>query len=323
MADTTSYKFFTMGDSNVGALLASTTNFWLQNKVEDNIFNTTPFLSALKKNSKTASGGSSIVVPIMYEVNSTSQWYSKYDSLEVTPQEGMTLAQALWKSLATSISISGEEEAMNSGNERMLSLLQAKMDQAELSMKRQLTTSLFAAATASKAIQCMPTMVDATSTIEDINSTSNSWWQSTNTTSGSFAAQGLSDMRTLHSTLGTRTPENAVDMIVTTPTVLDYYEASLTPMTRYTNDNRNLEGSVETLRFRTATVFSDTNCNSGVMYMFPSKNLYLVLLGNSDMKKTEFVKPANQDCRTAQIIIRCNLVTNARRKLGKLNTISA
>ena len=169
----------------------------------------------------------------------------------------------------------------------------------------------------------MTTMVDATSTIQEINSTSNSWWQSTATTRGSFAAQGLSDMRTTHSTLGKYTPENNIDMIATTPTVLDYYEASLTPQTRYTNDNRNLEGSVESLRFRTATVFSEPNCTSGVMYMFPSQNLYLALLSNSDMKKTEFVKPANQDCRTAQIILRCNMVTNARRKLGKIVSISA
>jgi hypothetical protein len=67
----------------------------------------------------------------------------------------------------------------------------------------------------------------------------------------------------------------------------------------------------------------DANCTSGALYMFPSKNLYLVLNSNADYKKTEFVKPSDQDALVAQIIVMGQLVTNNRRKLGKLTGITA
>jgi len=38
---------------------------------------------------------------------------------------------------------------------------------------------------------------------------------------------------------------------------------------------------------------------------------------------TEWVKPANQDARVAQFLVALELVIKNRRKLGKLNTITA
>lgn len=61
--------------------------------------------------------------------------YSKYDQLTTTPQEGITTARYPWKSMAVSISISGEEEMKNSGEAQLVNLLEAKIMQAEESMR--------------------------------------------------------------------------------------------------------------------------------------------------------------------------------------------
>jgi hypothetical protein len=111
-------------------------------------------------------------------------------------------------------------------------------------------------------------------------------------------------------------------MIVTTDTVYNYYEGTLTPQQRYTSSDKSGNASFETLMFKRAKVFYDAQATSGVMYMFPSKNLYMAINSNADYKSTPFVKPYNQDAKTAQIILMTQLVTNARRKLGKLTGIT-
>lgn len=315
-------SFFSYGPDNVDELLSTTGSYWLENKLEDQVFSKTPFLNALYKKKRTADGGASILVPLMIDENSTATWFEGYDLLDTTPQSGATNTQTKWKNLATSISISGEEERQNSGKEKLVSLLEFKTQQSELTLQKQLTAALFASATLNKRITSLVEMVDATSTIQEVNSTSNSWWQSTVTTSGSFASQGLSDMRTTWTTISEYNPLTLPDIVCTTSTVYNYYEGSLTPQVRYTPGG-TAQASFEKLRFKTAEVFYEAQCNSGVMYMIPTENLKLVLNSNADFKKTQFVKPSNQDARVAQIIVMLQLVTNARRKLSKLTSISA
>jgi len=271
---------------------------------------------------KRLDGGASILVPLMIDENTTATWYSGYDTLDTTPMEGFTNSQAKWKNMAVSISISGEEGRQNSGRDKMINMLEAKQTQATLSAKKQLTAGLFASSTLSKYVEALPVMIDATSSIQDINSTTYSYWQADADTGGSFAAQGLSDMRTLWINIAMRSPGTTPDIICTTSDVYNYYEGSLQPQVRYSSMG-TAEGSFEKLRFKSADVFYESQCTSGVMYMFPSQNLFLVLNSNADYKKTEFVKPYNQDARVAQIIIMCQLVTNARRKLGKISSITA
>jgi hypothetical protein len=315
-------KFHTYGPDNVGQLLTTTQSLYVTNDLVDQFFNQTPFLKKMREGARMADGGASILVQMLYDENSTTQAYDGYDILDTTPQEGMTTGQAKWKNYATSVAISGTEERQNSGKERLIGLLEGKNKQARLSLKRKLTADLFASSVGSKNVESLVTMIDATSTIQEVNSTSNSWWQATATTGGSFAGQGLSDMRTNWTTIQKLTPEGDIDVIVTTDTIYNYYEGSLTPQTRYTQGG-NYDGAPTGLKFKTANVFFDAQCNSGVMYMFPSSNLFLVINNNADMMMTPFVKPSNQDARVSQLIIMLQLVTDARRKLTKISSITA
>lgn len=315
-------KYLSYGPDNIDELLTSTASHWIQTELEDQVFNQTPFLKKMYEKKKTANGGASLLIPLLTDSNSTATWYSGYDPLDTTPQSGMTTAQAKWKNLAGSISISGEETRQNSGKEAIFNLLDAKTSQCELTLKKQITAAFFAASTPTKQMNSLATMIDATSTIHEINSTSNSFWQATSTASGSFASQGLTDLRTLWTGLDKVTPEGSPDVMVTTDTIYNFYEGSLVPQIRYTAFDKG-NNTFESLRFKTCDVFYDSQCTSGVIYMFPTKNLFLVLNSNADFKKTEFVKPTNQDAKVAQIITMLELVTNARRKLGKLTSITA
>lgn len=317
MADTT----FTHGPANVTTLLATT----LENRrkdLQDQIFNDLPTVKFLKdKGQVSISGGATIVTPLMYAKNTTAQFYNGYDQLNTQPQEGFTTAQFKWKESAVSISVSNREENIqNQGPEAVLNLVNQKIDQAEMSLKDLLNTAFYASSPASTDITSLVTLVDATSEIGDINSTTYSWWQSLVTTGGSFAAQGRSDMLTTYNTLITRGA--APDFLVTTPTVHAYYEGSLIPQLRY-QGNSSADASFGKLTFKNVPIFFDTAATAGVIYMLNSKHIQLYVSSGNNMRMVEWVKPGNQTAKVTQIIMALELGTNNRRRLGKITGITA
>lgn len=317
MADT----LHSHGPTNVTTLLTTT----LENRrrdLQDQIFNDLATIKFLKdKGQVIIDGGASIVVPLMYGENTTAQFYNGYDQLSTSPQEGFTTGQYKWKESAVSVSVSNREEnVQNSGESAVLSIVNQKIMQAEMSLKKLWNTALYAASPASTDINSLATLVDATSEIGEINSTTYSWWQSEVNTSGSFAAQGRSDMLTIYNELLVK--GDAPDFIVTRPTEHAYYEGSLVPQLRFQNNN-SADAGFGRLLFKNIPIVVDTAASSGVMYFLNSKHVQLFVSSGNNMRTTEFIKPANQTARVAQIIMCGQLATNNRRRLGKLTSITA
>jgi len=317
MADT----LHSFGPANVTTLLTTT----LENRrkgIQDAIFNDLRTIKFLKDRGQVIiDGGASIVTSLMYAKNTTAQFYNGYEQLDTTPQEGFTQTQYKWKEAATSISVSNREESVqNSGPSAVENLVQQKINQATESLKDLINTGLYAAAPGTNDIGSLATTVDATSSIGEINSTTYSWWQSDVNASGSFAGQGRADMLTLYNAL--LTAGDAPDFIVTNPTVHSYYEGSLIPQLRYTS-NASGDNSFETLKFKGLPVLMDVAATSGVMYFLNSKHLKLYVSSDNNMKLTPWVKPGNQTSKVAQLIMACELVTDNRRRLGKLTGITA
>jgi len=85
----------TKGPANVDSLLATTRETILRMKdfLQDQIFLKIGLLKFLQEKAQLSSqGGSSILVPIMQGKNSTVASYSGDDVIDVTGQEGMTMA---------------------------------------------------------------------------------------------------------------------------------------------------------------------------------------------------------------------------------------
>jgi len=117
--------------------LLSTTLRHYQPKLVDNIFRQLPLLFWLndKGRKRVQDGGHSILEPLLYGENTTVKLYSGYDTLDVTPQEGITMSEWKWKSMAVSITISREDRRKNSGKYAAINLLEARTMQAEKSMQ--------------------------------------------------------------------------------------------------------------------------------------------------------------------------------------------
>lgn len=309
---------------SVGALITTTQENRDIKELQDAVFNRLTLVDWLsKKNRVRRGGGTSIIVPLRISKNNTAGSYSNYGTISTDPQDNETAAQYLYKQYAASISLSGKEERVqNKGKYEVIDLVKTKIEDAEKALQDKLNQDLFAASPASQDVGSLVTSIDATSSIGQINSTNYSFWQSSVTTGGSFAAQGISDMRTLWNTLSQRAPSSVPDLILTTPTVHGYYEASLIAQQRY-ESNGTGNASFNKLMFKSSPIDMDAQCTAGAMYFLNSDVMELVIDPDTDFKMTDWVKPANQDARVAQYLVALELVIKNRRKLGKNLSITA
>lgn len=314
---------FTQGPANVDSLLTTTLSNY-RDTMADNIYTRFPLFHWLNKKGRKrlVDGGASIVEPLMYGKNTTAAWYSYWGQLDVTPQEGMTTAQYTWAQLAVSIAISRLEERQNSGRHRILDLLKARIDQAELAAYDKFSTAVWSAAQVTNAVVPLDVMVDTTPSLGQISGSTYTWWQATKTASGSFAAQGRKDMTTLWNTLSKYGFNDSPDLVITTQTVLESYESTVQAQERYIKEKTGDLG-VETFAFKTAPMIFDENAVSGNLYMLNSRYLSLAVDKETDFITSAFVRPENQDGKVAQILWYGALTTNNRRKMGKLTGLTA
>ena len=117
----------------------------------DNIFNSNPLTVKLLANAEKLDGGRKIITPLEYAKNGAQGFYSGYDVLDTTPSDPVTSGVWDWKQAYANISISGEEELKNSGDSMVLSLLKAKMKNAESSLKDLFGDKVFGTGTAAPA----------------------------------------------------------------------------------------------------------------------------------------------------------------------------
>jgi len=137
------------GNPTFDAIVTSTLRKY-HKKLQENLMGHNALLWLMRSKGYVDSkkGGRSIVQPLLYGSNSTVRSYSGYDILDVSPQAGITAAEYVWKYVAGSVTISGQEEFENSGAERIFSLLEAKIKQLEISMQLEINSQLFAVGTA-------------------------------------------------------------------------------------------------------------------------------------------------------------------------------
>jgi hypothetical protein len=124
--------------------LLSTTLMNYQKKLADNIFKDSALLALMRKNGSVVKqdGGERAALPLLYGKNDTVAVHSGYEEISTVPQDGITTAFYEWAEIAGTISISRKEERQNSGEGRLIGLLDAKIQQAEMTMREELNEGL-------------------------------------------------------------------------------------------------------------------------------------------------------------------------------------
>ncbi len=310
------------GNPDFNSLLSTTLQNY-QPTLVDNIFKDLVLLNHLNERGRVRveEGGTQIVEPLMYAVNDTVATYSGYDAIDLTPQEGISAAEYDWKQMAASIAISGIEEAKNRGTEAIIKLLNAKIMQAEMSLKTTLNEQLYGSASAGTDFNGLGNIVATqNNTVGGIDASSNTWWNPTQgTTMGAtLALHNMADVYN-RASKGSDVP----DLIVTNNSLFEKYESLLTNQVRY-QDVSKANSGFQNLMFKQTPVVFDlelaTDSTDAPMYFLNTKYLKLTGLNGYWFTTTDFMNGtvAGVDARYALVLAYGQLTCSNRQRQGYL-----
>jgi len=225
---------------------------------------------------------------------------------------GITDAEYQWKQAYATISISGKEEMLNDGPERVIDLLEAKVKNAEKSLKDLFGSTLYGTSDDSgDEFIGLQHIIDSGRTLGGINSSNYSWWDAQGSTSGSASYANMTDpahadfiQRQFREMYGACTVDNdKPSLITTTQVVFDAYEESLVGQKRFGASSQSLaDAGFTNLLYRGTPVVVDDHCPAGLAFFLNEKYLGFRHHRKRNFAFEKFMKPVNQDAAVAKIM---------------------
>lgn len=312
--------------------IISTTLRNYRDKLVDNVTRKIFLIDWLKRGGKMRieNGGEKIVVPILYAFNDTVKSYSGYEVIDLIPQEGIGNAIYDWKQTAGAVTISGAEIRKNSGEYQIINILKSKVTQLELSLANWFNNRLFMDGTGNSGKDIdglgLFVTVDGSGTVGGINAAIYTWWKNyyvSGARSSTDFDNLMARMTTCYNTIskGVDFP----DIAITTQAVFEGFESRLVKTISYNIgivDTRTADFGFPNLKFKGCILTWDDDCPAGNMYMLNSNYLELVTHRDANFELQPFVKPDDQDAKSALILWMGNLVCSNRSKLGIIYSIS-
>ena len=304
--------------------LVSTTFRNHRPKIMDNVSNRNAFLKYMKRrgNWKEETGGLSIVTPLDYQQNSTYQRYSDWDVLNISQSDVISAAEYQWRQIAINVVASGRELLINSGDNQIIDLAQARIKNALRSFNNNFSSDLYSDGSLTNQVNGLQA-IDAdvnTNTVGGISAASFAFWQNTifdlsvNAVTISATTIENSAMLPLWLSLD-RGPDDQPELIVMSNDYWTFFEGSQVSLKRY-NDTQSANGGFVTLKYKSADVIFDGN--SGI----PTSHAYFLNLNylgvsvhqDANLEIMDEKMPINQHGQVIPIIWMGN-VTCSNRKL--------
>lgn len=307
---------------NIGELAASTMEFYHKSMV-DNIFKKHALLDHLKQGGgvKKYPGGTKIRVPLMYSSNSTVMTFGGADTLDLTYQNTLDAAEYDYEMYNASIVFTLEDELKNSGEPQVMSLIEAKIKQAEMSMSERLNQDLFNGTAAQGEVIGLDTMISTSTEIGGISGTTYDWWRGNVDATGETLS--VADMRTIKNSSNLGNGGSNVSIIVTTQTLYEKYNSLLTAtysMSPSSSESKRLgDGGFATVEFEGVPVVFDESATSGSMYFVNKDNFKLGVHTDANFARRKKAEPADQHIHVEHIVFMGQTVTDRRKSLGLLS----
>ena len=301
-----------------------------RDQVIDNIFTGVPYMNALRRFNglRQESGGQEITTPLLMSKNSTTSSFSGFDILDTTPQDNETSARTPWSFFAATVSVAWTEKLKNAGRGKLVDWVNQKTDDAGVSIRDALNIAFMAAqpAAGSKDPVSITELIDVdptgdpprTASIGSIGN-SNTFWRNQNTVGGAFS---VADMNTMYNDVSDG--QDFPDFLLTSQTIFEHYENSLTGQIRYSNGERTGDQGFVELMFKNTPILWDPQIGvTDAMYFINTDYYHLVIHTDGDFVTTDFVEPDNQAAKVAKILWAGNQECTNRRRCGVLSAITA
>lgn len=306
------------------ALLTTTLQKYSK-KLRDNFFVGVPFLDWLRKSGQkqTVDGGTHIVEHLLYEANSTARSFSGYSTIDLTPQEGMTVAQFTPREYDVSVVISRREMQQNAGEAKMIDLLRAKTKQAEMSLKDLFNAHAFAAQSGTNLDGLQTLVSDSATTVGLINESTEAWWAPQRDTTALTAATFKDALLNIFNDTQ-RGGLGAPNFIITTQAVWEIYHSLIEDQGefRLAKDNPAAGFGIKAIAFMGVPFVWDLDVPSAHLYLLNSETIKLQVYKGADFDVSEMRQPIDQHAFAKSIYWMGNLTINQRRANGVMTNIS-
>jgi hypothetical protein len=311
---------------NVSDIIATTIQSRTR-QIADNVTDNNALLKTLsmKGNVKTFSGGNVILQELSFRDNGNAGYYSGYDLLPVSAQDVISAAEYQIKQVAVPVVISGLEILQNSGKEKMIDLMDARMDVAESSMKNLIANGIYSDGTGSGGKQITglnaAVAVTPTTTYGGIDPSTWTFWKNIVTdTSGITASTIQASWNSLYAQLvrGNDKP----DLVVVDNTTWSLYLNSLQAQQRFA-DVKKGEAGFDSLKFIGADVILDGgidgNCPANTAFFLNTKYIHWRPHADRNMVPLSPNKryAVNQDAEVQILAFAGNLTTSGRKFQGR------
>lgn len=300
--------------------------------IADNMTKNNALLNRLNKRGKVkpVSGGRTIVQELSYAENSTYQRYSGYELLNVSPSDVISAAEYDWKQASVAVTISGLEQAQNSGEDALIDLLEARIDVAEKTMQNNLSLDMYSDGTASSGkqvggLQLLVADTPTSGTVGGINRASYSFWRNQAfqaTTDGGSAASAANIQRYFNSLYQRTTRQtDKVDLIVADGNYYNFYLNSLQAIQRITSDEMAQAG-FQSLKYMGADVVFDGGvgggCPANHAYFLNTNYIFWRPHRDRNMVPLDTVNSINQDASVQLIVWMGNMTMSNAQLQGVL-----
>lgn len=270
------------------------------------------FVRLASKSNIQFNSGKNIAIPLLYG-DLPGGSYSGLDTFDVSKRETTTHAEWNWKLYYVDVTMDGETELKVEGDEKILSLVKTKMQNAGLTMRKMMTQGLFAtsAGNSGKDINTLIEGIATTGTYGAIDKATYSWWQGSVNTTGGTTTLDMLQTRYADCSDGAIQP----DLIITTDTIYNKIWARVQPAQRYLTDaHADVRAAGFTgINFNQAAIVVDKYCPSGYMFMLNTDYWKFITHSKRNFKWTSPKVPIDQDAYVRQLLWAGNCVCVAPR----------
>lgn len=331
---------------NVDRILAHTRDV-IMREIQDHAFNHSPVASIFfgqalgdfgsvaraGQGKMTQTGGESIVVRMNLGKGNVGTMAGAYGQHGTDPSDTVRFSRANWKHYWANITISDTETLINSGPEAISSHLEFETRLAFRSLGDFIADHFYSNSGVSERITDITEIISANDSVQGLSGATYSDFNSRGLsvrgtapanisfTSGSFATQGIADMR--------RAYNNASEGSIRPNTILssysefEFYEAQLTPEQRFTSRQVG-DGSFANLAFKDIPWIPDDKAPTGSIFLLNVGDaLAFTVLGGADFAAKPFKQGTNQEVRVSEIQLKGNMIVKNRKMLNKLTGVTA
>lgn len=312
-----------MAEPTVNQLVATTlANYHKQ--FADNVANSNAVTALLKQGDRirVVDGGRTIACPLTY-AEETFAWYTGTDLLSRAVKETISEADYAPANAVASVTLSGPDLAKNRGKERILNLLEGKLDNAQVTMNNNITKAVYSDGTLAKSFAGLKAFItdNGTGIVGGIDATTWAFWK--NQFQSIVRATGLqypalkAGMNALWMKLirGTEKP----DLVLSDAEIYSTYESGLQENQRYADAKLGALG-FETLKYKTAAMVFD-GAATGLVggYMVNTKYLKLEVYSGRNFEALDLPdQTPDMDAVTRHIAFMGALTLSNRSMQGRI-----